>query len=62
MATIHSTYRPHSRQKPLDDELPDDLRPARGILNGLLLSLVFWVIILVLAALCFGAWADMGPL
>jgi hypothetical protein len=62
MPTIHSLYPPHSRQKPLDDELRDDLRPARGILNGLGLSLVFWVVILVLAALCFGAWADMGPL
>jgi hypothetical protein len=58
MATIHSIYRPHSRRKPLND----DLRPARGILNGLLLSLVFWIVIGVLAALCFGAWADMGPL
>jgi hypothetical protein len=59
MPTIHNLYPPHSRQKRLDD---DDLAPARGLFNGLLLSLVFWVIILVLAALCFGAWADMGPL
>ena len=58
MTEIRSIYRPHSRQKPLND----NLHPARGIINGLGLSLVFWVILAVLTALCFGAWADIGPL
>lgn len=58
MHTIRSTYRPHSRQKPLDD----DLAPARGLINGLLLSLVFWVVVGVFIAFCVGGYLDWGPL
>jgi predicted cobalt transporter CbtA len=56
MTTIHSLYRPHSRQKPLSD----DLAPARGVVNGLLYSLVFWVIVGVIVAFCIGGWMDIG--
>jgi hypothetical protein len=55
MATIYSIYRPHSRQKPLDD----DLALAKGVYNGLIGSFILWSAIAI-AILFFGGWCDWG--
>ncbi len=55
MPTIHSTYRPHSRQKPLDDPLA----AARGLFNGLIASFILWSAIGI-AILVFGGWCGWG--
>jgi len=40
----------------------DDLAPARGIINGFGLSLVFWIVVGVVIAFCVGGYLDFGPM
>jgi hypothetical protein len=40
---------------------PDPLRPARGILNGLLLAVIFWLVVVTVYVLLTGAAASASP-